>query len=177
MLVIYCLLILFIVRVNPLSFIGRISPAMITGFTLCSSTAAMPVSMECADKELGVDKTVYSLGIPLGTTINMNGSCITQTISLFFMAQVFGLDISTSMFITIALTILLLAIGAPGIPGGALVCISVLLPIAGMPAEGIAIIMGVYPLVSMMQTCTNLTGDIVVSTITAKLFGMIDMTK
>ena len=168
MILIYMVLIFALARLNPIKFIQKFFEVMLTAFTLSSSSAAMPLSMLTCKEELGIKKEVYSLGIPLGTTINMNGSCITQTITIFFMAYVFGIDITPEMFFTIAITILVLAIGAPGITGGALIAISILLPTAGMPAEGIAIIVGVYPLISMMQTMTNSTGDAVVTTIVAR---------
>ena len=107
----------------------------------------------------------------------MDGSCITQMISALFMAKIFGVPMTMSLVFSMALTIFVLSVGAPGVPGGALVCIALLLPQYGIPVEGISLIMGLYSLVGMMQTCVNVTGDATVTTIVAKSEGLMDMEK
>lgn len=150
---------------------------MLSAFTMASSSATIPVSIEICKDRLGIAKKVYSFSIPLGATINMDGSCITQMISALFMAKIFGVPMTMSLVFSMALTIFVLSVGAPGVPGGALVCIALLLPQYGIPVEGISLIMGLYSLVGMMQTCVNVTGDATVTTIVAKSEGLMDMEK
>lgn len=177
MICVYGLLLLIIGRLNPVTFFRKFSPAMLSAFTMASSSATIPVSIEICKDRLGIAKKVYSFSIPLGATINMDGSCITQMISALFMAKIFGVPITMSLVLSMALTIFVLSVGAPGVPGGALVCIALLLPQYGIPVEGISLIMGLYSLVGMMQTCVNVTGDATVTTIVAKSEGLMDMEK
>lgn len=177
MLCVYGLLLLLFGRLNPMTFFRKFFPAMVSAYTLSSSNATMPVSLETCDKRLGISKKIYSFSIPLGATINMDGSCITQMISALFMAKIFGISITGALIVSIALTIFTLSVGAPGVPGGALVCIALLLPQYGIPAEGISLIMGLYSLVGMMQTCVNVTGDAVVTSIVARSEGLMDIEK
>ena len=177
MICVYGLLLLIVGRLNPVTFFRKFSPAMLSAFTMASSSATIPVSIEICKDRLGIAKKVYSFSIPLGATINMDGSCITQMISALFMAKIFGVPMTMSLVFSMALTIFVLSIGAPGVPGGALVCIALLLPQYGIPVEGISLIMGLYSLVGMMQTCVNVTGDATVTTIVAKSEGLMDMEK
>ena len=174
---VYGLLLLIVGRLNPVTFFRKFSPAMLSAFTMASSSATIPVSIEICKDRLGIAKKVYSFSIPLGATINMDGSCITQMISALFMAKIFGVPMTMSLVFSMALTIFVLSVGAPGVPGGALVCIALLLPQYGIPVEGISLIMGLYSLVGMMQTCVNVTGDATVTTIVAKSEGLMDMEK
>ena len=177
MICVYGLLLLIVGRLNPVTFFRKFSPAMLSAFTMASSSATIPVSIEICKDQLGIAKKVYSFSIPLGATINMDGSCITQMISALFMAKIFGVPMTMSLVFSMALTIFVLSVGAPGVPGGALVCIALLLPQYGIPVEGISLIMGLYSLVGMMQTCVNVTGDATVTTIVAKSEGLMDMEK
>ena len=174
MMIVYALLILIIGRLNPLTFFKKFYPAMLTAFTFASSNAALPTSMDTCDKSLGISKKIYSFSLPLGATINMDGSCITQMVSALFMAKIFGIPVNAPVMLTLAITIFVLSVGAPGVPGGALVCISLLVPQIGIPAEAISLIMGLYSLVGMIQTCTNVTGDAAVTLIVARSEGMLD---
>ena len=177
MICVYGLLLLIVGRLNPVTFFRKFSQAMLSAFTMASSSATIPVSIEICKDRLGIAKKVYSFSIPLGATINMDGSCITQMISALFMAKIFGVPMTMSLVFSMALTIFVLSVGAPGVPGGALVCIALLLPQYGIPVEGISLIMGLYSLVGMMQTCVNVTGDATVTTIVAKSEGLMDMEK
>lgn len=140
------------------SFLGR------TGITITSR-----------GDQLGISKKVYAFSIPLGATINMDGSCITQMISALFMAKIFGVTIRGALILSMSLTIFMLSVGAPGVPGGALVCIALLLPQYGIPAEGISLIMGLYSVVGMMQTCVNVTGDAAMTSVVARSEGLLDL--
>ena len=173
---VYLLLLLVIGRMNPLKFVRGFYPAMLTAYTLGSSNAAMPTSIKQCEK-LGIAKQIYSFSIPLGATINMDGSCVTQMVSVLFMAKIFGVPVTGSALLTLVVAVLALSVGAPGVPGAALICISLLLPQIGVPPEAISLIMGIYTLAGMGQTCTNVTGDAVVTTLVAKSEKMIDIEK
>lgn len=175
MLAVYGLLILVLARLNPLTFYRKYYPAMLTAFTFAASNPSLPTSMATCDRALGISKRIYSFSLPLGATINMDGGCITQMISALFMARVFGIPINASMILSLVVAIFVLSVGAPGVPGGALVCISILLPQIGIPAEAISIIMGLYSIVGMMQTCVNVTGDAAVTLTVAKSEQLVDL--
>ena len=159
-----------ITPITPINFIKKYYPAMVSAFIFVSSNAALPTSIKQCDK-MGISPKIYSFSLPLGATINMDGSCI--YLSAFLRKDFSGSDNSkhSSLFISI----MVLSVGSPGVPGGNLVCIALLLPQIDVPAETISLIMGLYPLVGMMQTCTNVTGDAVVSMIVAKREGLLNL--
>ena len=165
---VYMVLLLLIARLNPLKFLKGFAPVMAAAYSSSSSNVVMPLSMKHCGEKLGISPSIYSFSIPLGATVNMDGNCVTLMITALFAAKIFNLPVTSSMLASIVVTIIALSMGAPGVPGGNLVCISILLPIIGIPAEAISIIMGVYALVGMSQTVTNVTGDAVVTTIVAK---------
>ena len=173
---VYLLLLLVFGRLNPFKFLSKYYPAMVTAFTFASSNASLPSSIKQMEK-LGVSKRIYSFSLPLGATINMDGSCITMMISALFMAKVFSVPITQSVVLSLFASIILLSVGAPGVPGAALICITLLLPQIGVPAEAVSLIMGLYPIVGMMMVCTNVTGDAVVTTIVARHENLLDMKK
>ena len=176
MIVVYLLLLLIFAGLAPHRFIEKYYPAMIAAFTFASSNAALPSSMRQCEK-MGISPRIYSFSLPLGATINMDGSCISLLISALFCARIFQVPITPSVMTTLFIAIMVLSVGSPGVPGGNLVCIALLIPQIGVPAEAISLIMGLYPLVGMMQTCTNVTGDAVVTAIVAKREGLVDMKK
>ena len=174
MIVVYMILLLLFARLNPLKFISKYYPAMISAFTLSSSNAALPSSIrQC--KKLGISEKVYSFSLPLGATINMDGSCITLMISALFFARIYQLPMDGSMLLQLFIAIIVLSVGAPGVPGGNLVCLTLLIPQIGVPAEAISLLIGLYPIISMMQTMANVTGDAVVTTIAARTEKMVDL--
>lgn len=173
---IYLLLLAVFGRLNPFKFVAKYYPAMVTAFTFASSNASLPSSIKQMDK-LGVSKRVYSFSLPLGATINMDGSCVTMMISALFMAKIFSIPVTSSIVMTLFASIILLSVGAPGVPGAALICITLLLPQIGVPAEAVSLIMGLYPIVGMMMVCTNVTGDAVVTTIVARHEKLLDLKK
>ena len=175
MLVVYGLMILVFARINPIKFFKKFYPVMLTAFTFSSSNSTLPYSMETCEKSLGIHKRIYAFSLPLGATINMDGSCIAQIISALFMAKIFGVPVTGSTILTLAVSIFILSVGAPGVPGGALVCISLLLPQIGVPAEAISLIMGLYSIIAMMLVCVNVTGDAVVTLIIARAEKLINM--
>ena len=176
MIVIYLLLLLIFTGLNPIKFFGKYYPAMVSAFTFASSNAALPTSIKQCD-ELGISPRVYSFTLPMGATINMDGSCITLMITSLFFAKIFTVNVTSSVLLSLFIAIIVLSLGSPGVPGGNLVCIALLVPQIGIPAEAISLIMGLYPLVGMMHTCANVTGDAVVTTIVAKRENLIDIEK
>ena len=174
MVCVYMLLLLLFTGLNPIIFLKKYYPAMFAAFTLSGSSLALPYSMKQCE-ELGVDKRVYSFSLPLGATINMDGSCVTLISTSLFMANIFDIQITGSVLFSLFVTIMLLSIGSPGVPGGCLVCITMLLPMIGAPAEAVSLVMGLYPIISMMQTLVNVTGDAVATTIVAKSEKMIQI--
>ena len=175
MIAVYMLLMVVLTGLNPLKFLKKFSGVMLTGFSTASSNATMPSSMKACDEKLGIASRIYSFSIPLGATINMDGSCVTLIITVFYMARIFGVEINGSELFTIFMMIMVLSMGAPGVPGGNLICISILLPCIGIPSDAIGIIMGVYSLVGMSQTMTNVTGDAIVTTIIASSEKAVDL--
>ncbi len=176
MIIIYLLLLLILGGLNPFTFLSKYYPAMTAAFTFASSNAALPTSIKQCD-EMGVSPKVYSFSLPLGATINMDGSCIALIISALFFAKIFNIEVTSSVFLSLFISIIVLSLGSPGVPGGNLVCIALLVPQIGIPAESISLIMGLYPIMGMMQTCANVTGDAVVTTIVAKHEKLMDMEK
>ena len=170
------MLLLVLARLNPFRFITKYHPAMLSAFTFASSNAALPSSIEKVD-ELGVSSKVYSFSLPLGATVNMDGSCVALIISALFYAKTYSIPITSSVFTALFIAIIALSLGSPGVPGGNLVCIAILIPTIGVPAEAVSLIMGLYPLVGMITACTNVMGDAVVTTIAAKAEKMFDIEK
>ena len=175
MIAFYGLMILALARLNPLKFFGKYYPVMLTAYTFASSNASLPSSMECCGNSLGISRRLYAFSLPLGATINMDGSCVVLGVSALFMAKIFGVLVTGSLLTTLALSIFVLSIGAPGVPGAALVCLSILLPQIGVPSEAISLIMGLYSLVGMILVCTNVTGDAVMTLIVGKQENQVDL--
>ena len=176
MIVIYNVLILVLGGLNPLLFMKRYFKVMLTALTLSSSTAAMPVSMEECRK-MGISNKIVSFSIPLGSTINMDGSSLVMSIICMFMAQIYRIEITPSLLFTILISIVLLSMGAPSIAGADLAIIVVLLKQIGIPFTAIALIMGVDTLLDMMQAMCNTTSDGAIALIVAKRVGELDMAK
>ena len=172
----YLLLLLIFARLNPFKFLGKYYPAMLSAYTLAASNPALPFSIKHCS-EMGVSKRVYSFSLPLGATINMDGSCISLIITALFMAKIFSIPVTSHMLLTLFIAIMVLSVGSPGVPGGNLVCMTILLPQIGVPAEAVSLVMGLYPLVGMMQTSANVTGDAVVTTIVARQENLLDIEK
>lgn len=174
MMIVYGVLLMLIARYNPLKFYRLFMPAILTGFSTSSSNATLPVSMDRCAEGLKISPKIYSFSIPMGATINMDGNCITLVITALFGARIFGIEMTSSAIVALIIAILSLSFGAPGIPSGNLVCIAILMPIIGIPAEMVSLVMGLYSLVAMSQTAANVTGDAVITTIVAKSENLIE---
>lgn len=153
---------------NPTKFFKKFSEVMIFAFSTSSSNATLPVTMEVAEKRLGVHNAVASFTIPLGATINMDGTAIMQGVATVFVAQVYAINLGIQDYIMVVLTATLASIGTAGVPGVGLVMLAMVFNQVGLPVEGIGLIIGVDRLLDMTRTAVNVTGDAVVSCIVAK---------
>jgi Na+/H+-dicarboxylate symporter len=155
-------------RLNPIQFFKNFAPAMAVAFSTSSSNATLPVSIETAEERLGVNKELASFTMPLGATINMDGTAIMQGVATVFIAQLYGINLGISDFVTVILTATLASIGTAGVPGVGLVMLSMVLTQVGLPVEAIGIIMGIDRILDMCRTVVNITGDAVCTLIVAK---------
>jgi len=162
-------------RLNPLVFLFKLRPAMLFAFTTASSNATIPVTLATVEKKIGVNNKIASFTIPLGATINMDGTAIMQGIATGFIAQFYGIDLSFSQYLMVVVMVILASIGTAGVPGVGLVVLAGVLDQVGLPAEGIALILGVDRLLDMTRTVVNITGDSMVTTIVAKSEGELDL--
>lgn len=142
-------------------------PAQLIAFSTCSSSATLPVTMECAEDNIGVSKQISSFVLPLGATINMNGTALYQGVTAIFIAQVYGMKLGLGGQLTIILTATLASIGAAGAPAMGVLMLVIVLKQAGIPLEGIALILGVERILDMFRTVINITGDIAAATVIA----------
>lgn len=170
----YALLIRFIVGLPLLQFFKGTRDALMMAFSTCSSAATLPVAMHCVQENLGVAKSISSFVIPLGITMNMNGTAIFQAMSAIFIAKAYAIPLDTTLYITLFLTAMLSAIGTAGVPGGGFIMLSAVLTSVGLPLEGLAIIAGIDRLREMMTTTVNILGDSAVSVFIAKQEGELD---
>ena len=161
-------------RVTPSQFFRGIAPAMIFAFTTASSSATLPITMKNTEENLGVPKSICSFTLPLGATINMDGTAIYQGICAFFIAQVYGIDLPISAQLTVILTATLASIGTAGVPGAGMIMLGMVLQSVGLPIEGIVIIAGVDRILDMMRTMINITGDAACSVVVAATEGELD---
>jgi len=148
-------------------FFKGILPAQLVAFSTCSSAGTLPVTMHSVEKNLGVSKSVSSFVLPLGATINMDGTAIYEGIAALFVAQLFGIDLSISQQIIIVLIATMASIGAAGVPGAGIVMLTMVLTAIGLPMEGIALVAGIDRILDMARTCTNVTGDATASVVVA----------
>jgi Na+/H+-dicarboxylate symporter len=152
-------------------FWKAISKAQLIAFSTSSSSATLPVSMECAEDNIGVSKQISSFVLPLGATINMNGTALYQGVATIFLAQVFGVELSTLSLALVVVTAVAASIGSPATPGVGIVILSMVLSAAGVPAAGIGLILGVDRIIDMSRTAVNVTGDIVAAAVLDQFVG------
>ena len=158
LLIVYMLLIVIFVRVNPFSFIKQFAPVMTFGFSTASSSATVPIHIQTLE-DMGVDKKISSFTIPLGATINMDGTAIMQGVAVIFISNAYGIDLTATDFMTVILTATIASVGTAGIPSVGLITLSMVLESVGLPVEGVAIIMGIDRILDMARTTINLAGD------------------
>lgn len=171
---IYPLFLNFFTPIKYGNFYKAISPAQLLAFSTSSSAATLPVTMECVEKKLGVSNEVASFVLPVGVTINMDGTSCYQAIATVFIAQVFGVNLDIYDQLIIVITATLASIGTPGVPGGSIVMLIIVLTSVGIPIEGLALILGIDRPLDMLRTVVNVTGDATVSTIVAQTEGQLN---
>ncbi|MBU2946637.1 dicarboxylate/amino acid:cation symporter [Zobellia uliginosa] len=172
MIVFYCILVSVFAKKNPFWFIKQLSPAQLLAFSTSSSAATLPVTMERVEEHIGVDKEVSSFVLPVGATVNMDGTSLYQGIAAVFIAQALSFDLPLTAQLTIVLTALLASIGTAAVPGAGMVMLVIVLESVGFPPEkyaiGLALIFAVDRPLDMLRTVVNITGDATVATIVAK---------
>lgn len=159
-------------RLNPLTFFKKFFPVMTFGFSTSSSNATIPLSIDTLEKDLGVSRKISSFTVPLGATINMDGTSIMQGVAVVFIAQAYGIELTPTAIITVIATATIASIGTAGVPSVGLVTLTMVLTSVGLPTEGIAIIMGIDRILDMLRTAVNITGDAVCTTIVSKQCGL-----
>lgn len=167
--------IFFVARLNPITFLKKMKNVVLFAFTTASSNATIPVTMRTCEERLGVDNSVASFVIPLGATINMNGTAIMQGVATVFVANVFQIDLSFSDYLTVIGMSVLASIGTAGVPGVGLIMLAMVFTQVGLPIEGIALIIGVDRLLDMMRTAVNVTGDAATTCVVAKSEGKLNL--
>lgn len=171
---VYQALLFVFTRLNPFRFLKKFAPVMGFAFSTAASNATIPLSIETLHQKLGVQKRISSFTIPLGATINMDGTSIMQGVAVVFVAQAYGIALSPSDYLTVIATATIASIGTAGIPGVGLVTLSMVFASVGLPVEGIGIIMGIDRILDMARTAVNITGDAVCTTIVASQAGALD---
>ncbi|MGB1136209.1 MAG: dicarboxylate/amino acid:cation symporter [Flavobacteriaceae bacterium] len=161
--VVYLIIVRFVLKLSPMAFIRGIAPAQLLAFSTSSSAATLPVTMECVEEELGVRKEVASFVLPIGATINMDGTSLYQAVAAVFIAQAFGMDLDFATQMGIIATATLASIGSAAVPGAGMVMLIIVLGQAGIPEAGLALIFAVDRPLDMCRTVINVTGDAMVS--------------
>lgn len=169
--VVYSSLIMAVVKKSPLWFFGGVKEAMLAAFVTRSSSAVLPISMRNVQDNLGVSEKVSSFVLPLGATINMDGTALYQGVCALFVAQAFGIPLSMGAQVGILITATLASIGTAGVPGAGLIMLSMVLTSAGLPIEGIGLVAGIDAVLDMARTSINVTGDMCVSAVVARTEG------
>ncbi len=168
MVVFYVIILMIFVRYNPLQFFQGIAPAQLLAFSTSSSAATLPVTMERVNKFLGVPKEIVSFVLPVGATVNMDGTSLYQGVAALFIAQAYGMDLTLVEQLGIVLTATLASVGAAAVPGAGILMLVIVLEQARIPSDGINLILGVDRLLDMCRTVVNVTGDATVSLLVAK---------
>ena len=175
--VIMPLVLRYVAGVNPLRHYRAMAPALLTAFSTASSSATLPLTIECVEKNAGVSNRTSSFVLPLGSTVNMDGTALYECVAAMFIAQAYGLDLTFTQQFVIVLLALLTSIGVAGVPAASLVAISIILGYIGLPAEGIALIFVVDRILDMCRTAVNVFSDSCGAVVIGKLEGEKDILK
>lgn len=173
--IVYLLMLKGLTGLSPIKFIKKFAPVMGFAFSTATSNATIPLSIETLHKKLGVSKKISSFTIPLGATINMDGTAIMQGVAVIFVAQAFNITLTPADYLTVIATATIASIGTAGVPGVGLITLSMVFASVGLPVEGIGIIMGIDRLLDMARTAVNITGDAVCTTIVAYQDDLVDV--
>lgn len=161
----------FIGKLNPIQFFKNFVPAMGVAFSTASSSGTLPVTLKTAQERCGASESISSFTLPLGATINMDGTAIMQGVAVIFISQVYGIDLTLGAIVTVVLTATLASVGTAGVPGVGLITLSMVLQSVGLPVEGIALIIGIDRLLDMTRTAVNITGDTVCTLLISQFEG------
>jgi len=165
------ILLKFVAKVSPLRTLRTIAPAALTAFSTASSSATLPITMDCLEKEGGISNRISSFVLPLGATVNMNGTALYECVAAIFLAQAYGLELSFSVQFSIVTIALVTSIGVAGIPSASLVAIAIILAAVGLPVEAIGVLFVFDRILDMARTSVNVIGDATCAVIVARLDG------
>lgn len=171
----YGTIVQFLARVNPLVFVRKMWSAIMFAFSTASSAATMPITLGIVEKKLGVKNSVASFTIPLGTTVNMDGTAIMQGVATVFIASAYGVDLTVGDFMLVITTATLASIGTAAVPSAGMITLAMVLGQVGLPTEAIGLILGVDRILDMIRTAVNVTGDAAVTTAVARSENALDM--
>ena len=174
--VVYTTIFTIFTRLNPVTLFKNMRPAMLFAFSTSSSNATMPITLNVAKNRVGAHNSIASFTVPLGATVNMDGTAIMQGIATVFIAQAYGLDLSMTEYFAVIATATLASIGTAGVPGVGLITLAMVLQQVGLPVEGIGLIIGVDRLLDMLRTVVNVSGDGMVTAVVANSDGRLDKT-
>lgn len=174
--VVYTTIFTIFTRLNPVTLFKNMRPAMLFAFSTSSSNATMPITLNVAKNRVGAHNSIASFTVPLGATVNMDGTAIMQGIATVFIAQAYGLDLSMTEYFAVIATATLASIGTAGVPGVGLITLAMVLQQVGLPVEGIGLIIGVDRLLDMLRTVVNVSGDGMVTAVVANSEGRLDKT-
>lgn len=172
--VMYMILLVLFTGLNPIKFIKKFFPVMVFAFSTSTSNATIPLNIETLEEKMGVSRRLSSFTIPLGATINMDGTSIMQGVAVVFAAQAYGIHLGMTGYLTVIATATLASVGTAGIPSVGLVTLSMVFTSVGLPVEAIGLIMGIDRILDMLRTAVNVTGDAVCTTIVAHQNGSMD---
>jgi Na+/H+-dicarboxylate symporter len=172
--VVYTSIFALLTRLNPLTLFKNMRPALLFAFSTSSSNATMPITLNVTRTRVGAHNSIASFTIPLGATVNMDGTAIMQGIATVFIAQAYGLDLTMGEYLAVVATATLASIGTAGVPGVGLITLAMVLQQVGLPVEGIGLIIGVDRLLDMMRTVVNVSGDGMVTAVVANSEGLLD---
>ena len=167
----YLMVALIVTKKNPFKFLQAIKEPQLLAFSTASSAAVMPLSMKTADEKLGVSSNISDFVIPVGATINMDGTALFQCVTTLFMAQAYGIELSIMSLLLITFTVVAASIGTPAIPGGGVIILASVLQSAGIPIDGLIIIIGIDRILGMFRTAVNVTGDLTACIVFNKFYG------
>ncbi|MFT7611243.1 MAG: Na+/H+-dicarboxylate symporter [Parvicellaceae bacterium] len=171
LMIFYLLIIMIFSKMNPLKFLKAIKEPQLLAFSTASSAAVMPLSMKTADEKLGVSSKISDFVIPVGATINMDGTALFQCATTIFMAQAYGVELSMLNLVLITVTVVAASVGTPAIPGGGVLILASVLQSSGIPVDGLIIIIGIDRILGMFRTAVNVTGDLTACVVFNRLYG------
>jgi Na+/H+-dicarboxylate symporter len=171
LLILYLVIVATVARMSPWSFLRAVREVQLLAFSTSSSAAVMPLSIRTAEEKLKIRPSIAQFVIPLGATINMNGTALYQGVATVFLAQVFGVELGMGELVLVVITAVAASIGSPATPGVGIIILAMVLGAAGVPAAGLGLIIGVDRILDMSRTAVNVTGDLVAAKVLDRTMG------